>query len=261
MALPPLFLVEKAAALEIEELLPEVLEGSLSENDVIYFCGLYRRFGISKLLFSGAPDEFYQELFKAGRAYLDYIRRVGRDAVLTSKGAPFFDAVACNDLAGAGKIAEAVNPRWREGEEYEEDFLYVRFLMQRFFLDADATALEQGLARYEEVLDGQTDPRLELSRAILATEERAFDQALSVLLSNEQARLQGMVEGEKLDPDDASTVARVSVEGVALVRLGEQLGFGSLSEYPLVPDVARMFSRAVHPAPDSWRAIESYASL
>lgn len=261
MALPPLFLVQKAAALDLEETLPQFIEGSLDSADSLHFCALYRRFAICRLLFSGVPDEFYGELFKSGRAYLHYIQRAGSDSVVTGKAAPFFDAVACDDMSGAADIARNVDSSWSEGEEYEEDFLYVRFLMEKFCLATEQGILEARLARYEEVLDGQPDPRLDLCKGILAADGAAFEQALLALLSDEQARMERLVAEEKLDPDDSSTIARVSIEGLALVRLGQQVGLEAPSACPLVPEVARRFARAVHPPAESWREIESHASL
>jgi hypothetical protein len=260
MNFAPLPLVERNSGIIIEDMLPDVLAGRASLENILQFCKMYRRIGICRLFLSGIPDEFFANLFKSARAYLFYLERGKEEEKITSKSAPFFDAVACNDFEGARQIALKSRPRWNQEEEYEDDFLYFYFLMKYFFLDKtpDHDLLSQILERYEKVLEGNEDVRLDLCKSLLEKDSDSFNAALETFVSQEEDAYQQLLTTESVDPQDAVTVKRISIEGLALARLAEELQMKTQRNYLLIPSLARKFNRAKLPPPNAWTKIVSY---
>ena len=256
----PLPMAELAAGMTLEERLPDVLAGRGGRKGMQDFCEAWRRLAVSTLLQRGTPDDFFANLFRSGRAWLWYLERMASAPDdLTSQALPFLDALACNDLDGARGIAQRSRKAHQTDDEYEEDFLYLRFLMD--LLTGPDEALPPLLARYEKVLDGNEDFRLGVCQALLARDGGALDEALDAVMAEKKARAERLLAKDALDPDDAATTERVSIEGLAVVRLAALRGMKLRKAHPLIPPVARKVERARHPPPLSWQQPESYRRL
>lgn len=252
----PLPMAELAAGIAVEKKLPDVLAGRGGRKVMTDFCAAWRRLAVSKLLLRGTPDDFFADLYKSGRAWLWYLERNPTPDDLTSQALPYLDALASNDLDGARGIAQRSRKAHQADDEYEEDFLYMRFLMD--LITGPDVALPPLLARYEQVLEGNEDFRLDACRALLAGDGVALDAALDAVMTEKKARAERLLAKDALNPDAAATTERVSVEGLALVRLATLRGVKVRQVHPLIPPVARKVERARHPAPLAWQHPESY---
>ncbi|MCY1078905.1 Imm49 family immunity protein [Archangium lansingense] len=255
----PVPLAEKAAGLAIERLLPDVLASRGGRKGMLDFCAAWRRLAVSKLLLRGTPDDFLGDLYKSGRAWLWYLEHTPSPDDVTSQTLPYLDALASNDLDGARGIALRSQKTHQADDEYEEDFLYMRFLMNLLARPDDAPL--PLLARYEKLLEGNEDFRFDACRALLAGDGEALDAALDALMMEKKSRAERLLAKDALDPDEASTTERVSIEGLALVRLATLRGVKVRQIHPLIPPVARRVDRARHPAPLAWQHPESYRQL
>ncbi|KYG07378.1 hypothetical protein BE21_02585 [Sorangium cellulosum] len=222
------------------ELLPLVTGGTASQREVLRFCRTLRRRAICELLLLGLVGRFHLYLHKSGRAFLHFLRGSADAAKVTSRAEPFFDAIACLDLECAREQARSARSTWNERVEYEEDFLYVRFLMSAHFLDAPATELTAMLARAEEVTEGRDDPRIAICSALLARDAGRFDDALSDLLDLREQRTTHLFDRGGAHEEEAATEGQIDVEGLALVRLAESRGIVTRPEYPFIPSLLRV---------------------
>ncbi|MFY0562676.1 Imm49 family immunity protein [Archangium lansingense] len=172
------------------------------------------------------------------------------------KSRPFFDAVAAGDYEGAALIARHSRRSWAQGEEYEEDFLFVDFLMKLFFLDAPARDCEALLERYEACLQGAEDLRLDICKALLSADSEAFNEALERFLEARKDSLEEMAETQTFPEEMRATEWNLSVEGVALARLAERKGLRTEEEYLHVPSLARE-DEPMSFHEDSWKDIDA----
>lgn len=248
----PVF-VDNALA-ENEELLPEVLSARCPLGTILTFCSNFRIAGIGDLFLTATPRTFHQRLHQSSRAFAHFLSRADEAGQRTSKALPFFDAIACGDLEGAGLIARDARHTWAQGEEYEEDFLFVEFLMRHFFLRASPADSQALLTRYAKALQDAEDIRLELCRALLGKDEEAFGQALEQFLSEREDHYEALAEDESVTDEVRFTEGLLSVEGLALVRLAESQGLATEEDYLHIPSIARELPAAELP-PDSWRRI------
>ncbi|TQF09800.1 hypothetical protein FJV41_42795 [Myxococcus llanfairpwllgwyngyllgogerychwyrndrobwllllantysiliogogogochensis] len=233
----------------------KALDAKASLQQVLTFCENYRIRGIGRFLLYGDAEALHACLYKSGRAYLSLMEKVPESQWVTSRSAPFFDALAAQDLDGAREIARRARRTWQQGMEYKEDFLYVHFLMSRFFLGETDARLVELLADYEQVLQGSEDLRLPLCHALLKGDGEEVARALETFLVAERARQDRLLQREKISEERWATVAQVSVEGLALMTLAEHAGLPLVGEFPFVPSLARARGRPRLPV-DSWRSLD-----
>lgn len=257
----PLWLIRKNLGIALEKGLPHVLGRAVTLRQILIFCGYYRRMGIVELFLSGLPAGLFENLAKSARAFLFYLDRTEEATQVTSQSEPFFDAVACGDLDVGRAIAERSRSTWNEEEEYEEDFLYVRFLMDHGVLARELPHLERLLERFEQALKGSDDPRLALCRALQGKNQKRFDETLERMIDDRRRETEKTLRSGEVSPNDAATVCHLWVELLALLRFAEQAGLKLARHYPFAPSVARRMDQAMLPPPDAWRDIPSYFEL
>ncbi|RYZ41452.1 MAG: hypothetical protein EOO71_11910 [Myxococcaceae bacterium] len=237
---------------ENEEQLPAFISGRGGLKEALRFCQNFRIAGIGSLLMSGTPTRLQECLHASARAFVHFANSSPEEQALTSRVEPFFDAVACGDTEAAQELAR-LSPRVCDRtREYEEDFLFVRFLMDHFFLGLDVREGKVLLERYEEVLEGSEDLRLAVCQALLSADADRFDEALSRLMESREARFRRLREKESVAEEVLATEGYVSVEGLALVRCAVSKGLHPLEDHLFIPSVARE-QVGLRFRPDSWK--------
>lgn len=249
-------IIIKNALEENGEVLPSVLQGKIDLAGILAFCGNFRAAGIAAL-FLGADTERFQQLLQcSGRAFAHFLGIVDEQVKQTSKSLPFFDAVASGDFEGAELLARRSRRSWAQGEEYEEDFLFVEFCMQWFFLGAPLLECEALLGRYEAALQGAEDSRLPICRSLLAGDSQAFNSALELFLAERSARVETLAMNDRLSEEERATSGNLSVEGLALLRFAERRGMEVERDYLHVPSTARGGGERSF-LPDAWMRLWS----
>ncbi|MFY2563940.1 Imm49 family immunity protein [Corallococcus terminator] len=258
----PLWLNRKDLGISLGKGLPFVTERRATFKQALIFCGYYRQMGIAELLLSAQPERLFENLSKSARAFAFYLEAAPHEHQATSRAEPFFDAVACVDVPAARSIAKGSRATWNPDEEYEEDFLYMRLLMDGFVLDAERAHLDQLLARFEQVLvGGDPDVRLELCRALVQGDQKLFDESLERMLGEHRRKIERKLGAGHASPNAAATVHHLWVELLALLRFAQQSKLKVARNYPFAPSTARRTEPLPTPAPDAWRDIPSYLEL
>ncbi|RKG86096.1 Imm49 family immunity protein [Corallococcus terminator] len=234
-----------------EELLPAFIAGKAGLKEALRLCQNFRIAGIGSLLMSGTSARLHECLHASARAFVHFASSVPEGQNLTSRAEPFFDAVACGDTEAARELARLSPRACDRNREYEEDFLFVRFLMDHFFLGLDAREGKALLKRYEEVLESSEDSRLAVCQALLVADEARFDEGLSRMMEAREVRFRKLREKESAAEEVLATEGYVSVEGLALVRLAVSKGLHPLEDHLFIPSVARE-QVALRFRPDSW---------
>lgn len=227
------------AVFELAEMLPAIVDGDADFLTVIHFCRNYRIKGICTLFMDGVPKGLHLDLHKSGRAFLYSLKNMKDADKVTSKGQPFFDAIASNDLECAREIAKHSRLTWNNEEEYEDDFLYVFFLMKHFFLGGTDTENESIIQRYDQLLAGETDVQFDLCRAFFCKDNALFEKTLDQFLIERKKRFKKLVSTDSIPEEVAATEGNFCCEGLALVKLAETKGFKTQNKYLFIPSVAR----------------------
>lgn len=257
----PLWLVRKDLGISLGQGLPYVLARDVTSRQMLFFCGYYRRMGIAELFMSGQVVGFVNHLSRSAHAFVFYLEGLPVEHKVTSRSEPFFDAIACANVKAAQAIAQAARATWNPDEEYEEDFLYMRLLMDGFALERERGHLDALLKRYEQVVASGADLRLELCRALLQSDQQLFDETLERLIGEHRRENEKKLEQEQISPNDMATVLHLWVELLALLRFAERAKLKVARDYPLAPSLARRVESTPLPAPDAWRHIPSFLDL
>lgn len=257
----PLWLVRKDLGISLGQGLPFVLARDVTPRQMLFFCGYYRRLGIVEFFMSGQVVGFVNHLSRSAHAFVFYLEGLPVENKVTSRCEPFFDAVACADVKAAQAIAQASRATWNPHEEYEEDFLYMRLLMDGFVLERERSHLDALLKRYEQVLAGGADFRLELCRALLHSDQQIFDESLERLIGDHRRENEKKLEQEQASPNDVATVFHLWVELLALLKFAERAKLKVARDYPFAPSLARRVESTPLPSPDAWRHIPSFVDL
>jgi len=253
----------KNSGVSLEEILPVLVNSPPERKHYLYTCTLFRRIATGELLVGADPRPFHENLFKSSRAFAYFLERAPKSELLTSASEPFFDAVACRDDEGAKKIATLSPASFQSGKEYEEDFWYLRFLMD-LYLKRPRAPLAKLLDDWEALAaTGEEDLRAPVCRALLDKDQKAFDSALEELIGSIEAKIKKERKEETLNPDVGPTTAKISTEILALLELAEQAGLKVRGERPLAPGLARKFGKngPKFPAPDAWMTPEPWNDL
>lgn len=208
-------------------------------DDVHQVCTYYRQLGVATLFQTGDADRHHVAAMQSASLYLFELLRQPDAAKVTSFAKPLFDAIGAGYWEAARWIAEASRPTWNPEREYEDDFLYVWFLCKHALLDAPREETEGLLERYETVLEGAVDVRLDLCRALLDADEVTFDAELRALLERRREEVEALAERGALGNDAATWIRHFALEGLALLAIAERQGLKTGSRYLHCPDVAR----------------------
>lgn len=217
--------------------------------------GWFQALGICNLLLYADTDRFYENLIHSGHTRRYFLRKSREQASMDdyqlaiSRWDSFIDVVAAGDFRLAREIVAASPAAWVPGGEYEDDYLYRLFLHQLIGapgVQRDAQ-LRATLDVWRTWLSGQPCGRLDCCIALLQRDSGAFDKTFVELIAQQQAQVAREAKMVLAADITFEPRSRIFVEGLALLRLAQALGFTLRPDYPLCPALAR--AAAVKPPP------------
>jgi hypothetical protein len=171
-----------------------------------------------------------------------------------SRAFPFLDALAAGEPDTAADIARLSATTWMKDDEYEDDFLYMRFLME-LTVDRHSARLTDGLRRLQEVAADREPERLGICEALLAADRTVFDTAMERLELKRREELAIQRKNPGAAPQLLETEPFVFIEGLALARLAASLGIGLLHQYPGIPALALTKPKGPRSDARQWRTL------
>jgi hypothetical protein len=248
-----LSMIRANAAFDLDGTLPLVVNGEANLDRVHVFCRNFRRRGICSLFLEGLPQLLHTDLQRSGSAFLHVLRSAPEADKITSSAGPFYDSVACVDLDTAREISRYARNTWNPEEEYEDDFLYVTFLMKMFFLDADNEDLSSIVQRYKVLGAEAGDPRFDICASFLENDNSRFERALDRLIRNYDEHYKTGMKRDEILEEEWATEGQLFVEGLALVRLAWIHGFYTETNYQFIPSLV-IDTQFNGLNPDSWKS-------
>lgn len=237
------------ARILIAEAIPPLADGRLVELDLaIGLATLFRMHGTCAALIRGLPEPLLIAQMQSASVYAFALARTSDERQkATSAGACLWDAIAGQYWEAARQIAASSRHTHNPSREHEDDFCYVFFLMHRYLRGADAPAPgpadsveRHTLKRWEAVLDGELDPRLELCHALRDRDLDRFEDAILSVGEARQADLHRRFDKDKLSSEDLAWLEPIWPEGLALLRLAAAEGLPVENiQVPQVPPLLR----------------------
>lgn len=251
------------ALYQLERVIPAYAAGTLTEPHHPHGIGvLFRKLGVCRLLTTGEAEPLLLAQMQSASAYLHRLPVMRNDDKVTSRAGVFWDAIGGGYWEAAAEIARhsrtTFNPAW----EHEDDFLYVWFLMMRYFLDDGSVEAEERqralLDRWEAVLGGSHASRYSLCEALLHCDAAGFGDALDEVGDAREASLRQQLDRGRLPEEDAVWSLPLWPEGLALLRLADRDGLQTDAHCKGVPQVTRDSTPHTYNA-ESWRRVEPEA--
>ncbi|MEM9456558.1 MAG: hypothetical protein AAGF11_20440 [Myxococcota bacterium] len=220
---------------------------------------LYRHMGVCRLLTTGVAEPLFIAQMQSVSAYLHRLPMLPEDDKVTSRGGVFWDAIGGEYWDAAAEIVRhsraSVNPTW----EHEDDFLYVWFLMTRYFPEDErqrAAPYQQALLdRWTTVLMGGYDPRHSLCDALLHRDSRRFCAVFDEVADFRETRLRHLLDKGQLPKETTVWSLPIWPEGLALLRLAERDGLETDEHCKGVPQVIRAANPYRYDG-EAWRQID-----
>lgn len=206
-----------------------------------------RVLAISLLLTNGDPDAFFHHLIRSANHRIRYLQRI-RAAGITddhhqgaSRVDALHDALAAGRFDLAHQIGDLASDTFLAGHEYLDDFHYGRAVWRSSASLVDVAPLEAEIDAFEAALNGRTDARVAVLRAIARRDQPGFDAAFDALIDERSLAIDtAKAQGQLLTPA-VFTRRQTYVEGLALLRLAAQrAGLVTLPDYQYCPSLARV---------------------
>jgi len=213
---------------------------------VVQVAAKLRAAAIMVLLSTGDSDTFFHNLIRSGRCRIAYLRRLRSEGITrahhqaSGRVGPFLDAVAAADFTSAREIVALSPTDWLQGHEYEDDFCYAQMVHRLIIVPTDLTRLESYFSRFEQVVDGQSDARLDVCRAIAHRDQLAFDEAFEALIAQRTRQIEAEKDRKKIEESMMMANRQIYVEGLALLQIATRLNLVTQSEYLYCPSLARV---------------------
>ncbi len=217
----------------------------------------YRILALCALLQEADVDSFRDRLCKSGHTWLYLLnlrahgQQIPPQIICTSKAFAFSCSLAAGDLSTAHAIAALSPTSHLEHVEYEDDFLFFRFMLSLLHQPDAEEPLQRLLERWKQLLGGAHTARLEVCDALLARER--FEERFEGYVGE---RLQELTQYRRrldFNPTLMATEGKIDMEGLALLRLAELRGLLVQHSYDLAPSLARLPLEGRLPPPEAWR--------
>lgn len=251
----------KNISITLEGLLEQIAPDYYELDTFKTVSSLYRQLGIGQFLLSNDADDLFLQLHYSLQAYLEFLQNSGDSQKAISHMAIFFDALIIGDSDAIHKLAQLAPTAMNNRKEYEEDFLFMRILLDVFGLNKTFSEIESKLMAYEAYHNENPDTRFPILKALLEKDNEDFEEALPPYLEEKK---QAYADGGDLyrgTLEEAAVNAHVSCEFLGLLKLAELQGLMLDKEYILAPSSARFSYQLPAIAEGSWRQIQSQRSI
>lgn len=198
-------------------------------------------------------DAFFHNLIRSAKCRVVYLQRLSQAGILndhhqaSGRVDPFLDAVAAADFATARQIVGLSLTEWQQGHEYEDDYCYAQILHSLITLPRNESRLQVLFERFEKALSGQSDARLAICKIIAEGNKQDFNQAFEDLLAQRAAQIESDKTRHQMEDPVVIAERQVYIEGLAILRIADKLGFATQFEYRFCPSIARVDMRKPFP--------------
>lgn len=251
----------KNIGITLEDVLSDISNAPYKLQYYDKISSLYRQLGIGEFLMSNDPQSMFTMLRLGIQAYADHLKNADTDEKAASRVEVFFDSACCQDQLAMKHLALLSPFQINTRKEYEEDFYYIRILMDVFGLGKSTDEVRPMLDDFEALHIDNSDERFSLLCALLEKDGKAFHESLEVLIDE---RLERYADGGDLykgTHNESAIFSHVSTEVMAWLWFARRQDIGLSREYALAPSSAMAECKVTFPYEGMWRSYEAARSL
>jgi len=240
------------AAFASQRMLYPLENGELDNVGIQELCSFFRQHALCSYYLYHDSSILFSDLMKSAAAYIYFLENTSSNQIILSRAKPFYDAICGGYFDAAEKISKLSPFIWHKDKEYEDDFLFIKFIMQLFFSDAVKEDLDLTLDALNGELTDENLFRGDICRSLIDKNGELFRDSLDILVQTRKAKIEKMIEDEAIAEEYWSWMRYFSSEATALVKLAEKMGLELDSVIEDVPSILREDS-GVSFREDSWK--------
>ncbi len=237
---------------DLDILVPAALRGELDFTGLQKLCDRFRQRAVCSFLMSGDPIPFATNMMQSAGAAVTLLPSIDDGQKVTSQARPLYDAIGGGFWEAADALARLSRVTWNPAREYEDDFLFVMFLVKHCFEHAAEAECRKLVAEHERAAEGGDEEHRDVCLGLLEHDGARFHAGLTQILAVRAARVEAMVARDAIAEEDWSWLRYFSSEGLALLRLADRSGLPVGSEYLHVSELLR-HAPAPPFDPHAWR--------
>ncbi len=238
----------------------EPVSKGFERDDFLFDITVYHRLlAILSLLMDADQDSYIEKMCKSGYSRLYFLRdfapinSVDPSYLCVSKDIGFTASLAVGHFQLAKSIGEFSSKGHNPLIEYEEDFLFPRFMQLIINPDSSVSELKSLLLRWEEILQGDKSEELAVCKALLDKDAGEFADCFDSLIIARQLRMDAWKRKASFDEAMYAAEGNVYIDGICVLRIAEMRGIRVNDEYPLIPRLALRLNNSAFPADAIWR--------
>lgn len=204
-----------------------------------------RSLSIMALLAFGDQNRFFRSLTISGEVREKYLRtlmnaNIGNDYhQVSSRNGSLFDSISAGAIGLSLRIISLTPTRFFPGQEYEDDYCYSQIVHHLLSGSKNRHDLDQLLKRFETCIDGQSNVRFNICKALVDNSQKAFDRSFSDFLCAHEDKVSDDKSRGQLEDPVVVAQRLVSIESLAILQIALFRGLKTEIEYPFCPSIAR----------------------
>lgn len=221
----------------------------------VELCFHYRQHAGSTFLHTGNTIKFFECMQRSAGSFIFALQNEKESEKRSSENEAFFDAVCAGLADAATAIAKYSRSTWNRDYEYEDDFLYMHFLMSFFYRrDSMTNADFKGiLEQYALVLNGDLSTRFDLCQSFFDQDPEKFASVFERFLLEREEHINVQIERDVIGEEEWAWSKYISVEALSLLQFATKLNFKTETNYRQAPEQLRR-SPATRFDADLWRS-------
>jgi|GEM_PF-5548106 len=225
--------------------LPEVVSTPTYDNTYLN-CQYYRQLGACSYLHTMDTKFLLDCLHRSVGCYLFALKSIPLAEKRISECEPIFDAISAGLNDAVNEMLPYVPKMYNADYEYEEDFLYIYFLLNYFFNSDSKSDIscEQILVNYEDTINGFS-ARFDICKSFFEKDDILFGDAFDQFLLEREERIITMIERETMPEEEWAWRKYISFEALGLLKLASTLTFKTEKNYSQVPESLRQIPSVV----------------
>ena len=203
------------------------------------YCDLLQTVANVGLLSDVSYEKFSVNLLRAAESWLFFLQEnnLNRKTIPVSYVSALHGALICGDVALSKEIAncssdEMISP------EYSDEFLHGYLLKKIVLFDTNSNNQTELLSIYDKYMESLSDldtSRAEVFLALIKNDTKLFAEAMGLLNDHYQDEIQKKLQNPATPPAEIDVQKKIWLEGIALLKLADQLQMTVSNEYELIP--------------------------
>lgn len=221
-------------------------ESCMKGHSYVLACQEHRNLAALKIQLYADKAQFTEHLRASVAIWLKFCQSIAAgqqyqaESFCGTRFYPLFDALALGDVNKATEIANFYPDQWHPDWEYEEDYLYYKFICQYLLRlkQRNTSDLDELLQRWKVVVENNTGNDFSVCTGLLNSDRDEFMSGLLGLIEEREQKFEDWRETASYIPEVEYCNRYVYVNGLGLLSLASLSNMRINETILTLPDIA-----------------------